>query len=294
MAPLRFGARASLMSLKQSTSILAALAPTSTTLHPFHGEGGDRSADRATLESDGVFSDQIESALLAGHIDVAIHCLKDVRTHDTPGLCLSAYLPRDDTRDCLVTRHRGATLDTLPAGATIATASVRRAAAVRAHRPDLTVTPLRGPVHERLRLLDDPAGPDALIVATCSMERLGLAERIAERIHHNVICPPLGAAIIALQTRTDDTSTREQIAHLNHPATATEADTERLLLASLGGYCNAPLAGTCTTRPTPHGPLYTVRACRFTPDGTSLADFRRTGTDPLATARTVARKMADA
>ncbi|MFG3409056.1 hydroxymethylbilane synthase [Streptomyces sp. NPDC048142] len=224
MNPLRVGARASKMSLMQTAPILASLSPAvPTILRPFTEAGGDRTKNRAPLESDGVFSDEIETALLAGEIDVAVHCLKDAPTLDTPGLTMSAYLRRDDIRDCLVTREPGVTLDSLPAGATIATASVRRTAALRIHRPDITVVPLRGPVDTRLRALDDPASRiDALVVATCSMERLGMAHAVADRISPEVICPPLGAAIIAFQTREDDTVTREAISALHDPTTSVE------------------------------------------------------------------------
>lgn len=282
MNPLRVGARASKMSLMQTAPILASLAPAvPIILRPFTGAGGDRTKDRAPLESDGVFSDEIEAALLAGEIDVAVHCLKDAPTLDTPGLNMSAYFRRDDIRDCLVTREPCATLATLPAGATVATASVRRTAALRIHRPDITVRPLRGPVDMRLRALDDSeSGIDALIVATCSMERLGLAHRIAERISPEILCPPLGAAIIAFQTREDDTATREAIQPLHDPKTGIEAAAERLVLLRMGGFCNAPLAGYCTTNFGADGTTtYTVRAQSFTPDGTTTIDVRRSGSD---------------
>lgn len=282
MITLRVGARASKMSLMQTAPILASLSPTvPTILRPFTEAGGDRTKDRAPLESDGVFSEEIETALLAGEIDVAVHCLKDAPTLDTPGLTMSTYLRRDDISDCLVTREPGLTLGSLPAGATIATASVRRTAALRIHRPDITVVPLRGPVDTRLRALGDPASSiDALVVATCSMERLGMTHRIAERISPEVICPPLGAAIIAFQTREDDTATREAISALHDPETAVEAEAERLVLRQMGGFCNAPLAGYCTTNGDAEGTAtYTVRARAFTPDGTTSIDVRRSGSD---------------
>lgn len=123
---LRVGARASKMSLMQTASVLSALSAAGPTiLRPFtEAGGGDRSVNRAALEADGgVFSEEIESALLAGEIDVAVHCLKDAPTIDTPGLTMSAYLRRDDIRDCLVARDPDVTLATLPAGgAKVATA----------------------------------------------------------------------------------------------------------------------------------------------------------------------------
>ncbi|MFJ1593044.1 hydroxymethylbilane synthase [Kitasatospora albolonga] len=289
-APLRIGARASRMSLAQSAPILAALAPDATLLRPFSGESGDREEDRASLESDGVFSQEIESALLAGEIDVAIHCLKDVPTHDTPGLAMAAYLRRDDIRDCLVTRDPADTLDTLPLGATVGTASVRRAVAAQTYRPDLKVVPLRGPVYSRLEALFRH-DVDALVVATCSMERLGLRHRIGQRISPEIVCPPLGAAVIALQTREDDMETRKRISKLNHAETEVEAEAERVVLRQMSGFCNAPLAGYVKTNDNGNEVSYTVRARAFSAEPALTIDVRLTGGDVTRTALAVCKKL---
>ncbi|MFJ3660741.1 hydroxymethylbilane synthase [Streptomyces sp. NPDC090119] len=290
MTPLRIGARASLMSLSQSAPILARLAPTPTLLRPFYEAGGDRERGRSPLEEDGVFSLDIETALLAGDIDVAVHCLKDAPTHDTPGLTMAVYLRRDDIRDCLVTRDPDLRLDTLPPGATVGTASLRRTAALRAYRPDLDVVALRGPVSDRLRALSR-RDVDSLIVASCSMERLGMRHRINERISPAVICPPLGAAVIALQTREKDMRTRELVSRLHHPETGVEAEAERVVLRQLGGFCNAPLAGYCTTDSDGDTVTYTVRARAFSPDGEAAVDIRRTGADATQAALAVCRQL---
>ncbi len=293
MEPLRIGARASLMSLAQTAPILARLAPTPTVLRPFYGAGGDREKDRAALDTDGVFSEEIEHALLSGEIDVAVHCLKDAPTHDTAGLTMAAYMPRDDIRDCLVAHEAGLSLATLPEGAVIATSSLRRAAALHIHRPDIEIARMRGPVSERLRTLDGSGSDvDGLIVATCSMERLGLAHRIAERISPEIICPPLGAAIIALQTREDDMETRKKIFRLHDTATETEAEAERTVLRQMGGFCNAPLAGYCTTnRRGRSTTTYTVRARAFTKDGGTAIDVRLTGENATQAAMAVCRQL---
>ncbi|MEU8586917.1 hydroxymethylbilane synthase [Streptomyces sp. NPDC048664] len=290
MTPLRIGARASLMSLSQSAPILAALAPVPMVLRPFSGEGGDREENRAALAEEGVFSQGIEAALLSGEIDVAVHCLKDAPTHDAPGLSMAAYLRRDDIRDCLVTRDPDLRLDTLPPGTTVGTASLRRAAALRAYRPDLDVVPLRGPVSDRLRALFQN-DVDALILASCSMERLGLRHRINERISPEIICPPLGAAIIALQTRENDLEIRRLIAKLHHLETGIEAEAERLVLRQMGGFCNAPLAGYCTTREDGNTVTYTVRARAFSPDGGLAIDVRLTGEEPVELAEAVCQRL---
>lgn len=292
MEPLRIGARASLMSLMQTAPLLAQLAPTPVLLRPFYGAGGDRERERAPLEADGVFSEEIEAALLSGEIDVAVHCLKDAPTHDTAGTVMAAYLPRDDRRDALVTREPDLTLATLPSGARIGTASVRRTIALRHVRPDVEVVPMRGPINARLRSMEQ-GEVEGLIVAACSMERLGLSHRIGQRINPEIICPPLGAAIIALQTREDDMETRKRVSKLHDLTTETEAEAERLVLRQMGGFCNSPLAGHCTTRDGADGAAYTVRARAFTASGGVAIDVRLTGSDATETAMKVCRKLKD-
>ncbi|MEV3947021.1 hypothetical protein AB0K57_05075 [Streptomyces halstedii] len=147
-------------------------------------------------------------------------------------------------------------------------------------------------VGARLRALHEPDSRiDALVVATCSMERLGLPHLITERISPEVICPPLGAAIIAFQTREDDKSTCQAINFLHDPATATEAEAERLVLRRLGGFCNAPLAGYCRTNRGQGSTTYTVRARSFAVDGGSSADVRRTSSDARKAALAVSHEL---
>ncbi|MFF4646763.1 hydroxymethylbilane synthase [Streptomyces sp. NPDC001389] len=290
MEPLLIGARASLMSLMQTAPRLARLAPTPVLLRPFYGAGGDREKGRAPLEADGVFSEEIEAALLSGEIDVAVHCLKDAPTHDTAGTVMAAYLQRDDRRDALVTREPDLNLMTLPPGARIGTASIRRAVALRRVRPDIKVVPMRGPINARLRAMEQ-GEVEGLIVATCSMERLGLSGRIGERLSTETVCPPLGAAIIALQTREDDMDTRKAVSGLHHPETEVEAEAERMVLRQMGGFCNAPLAGHCLTDRSEDGTAYTLRACVFSPDGGMVIDARASGGDATVVALQVCRRL---
>ncbi|MFJ3637645.1 hydroxymethylbilane synthase [Streptomyces sp. NPDC090112] len=287
MPRLRIGARASAMSLTQTAPLLSALAPTPTVLIPFYDAGGDRKGSaRTTLDSDGVFTDEIEKALLADDIDIAVHCLKDTPTHDTPGLVLGGFRPRGDLRDALVHRDPHMTLEALPEGTRIGTASVRRRAYLRRLRPDLETVPLRGPVDDRLATLD--AGKiDGLIVASSGLDRLGLAHRISHRIPPELICPPLGAASIVLQCREDDEIPLNIAAGLSDPEAQTQATAERTVLREMGGFCNAPLAGYATSA----GEQTTVRAAAFTPDGSVLIEARHTGSDAEETALTVCRRL---
>ncbi|MFE7093495.1 hydroxymethylbilane synthase [Streptomyces erythrochromogenes] len=287
MSRIRIGARASTMSLAQTAPLLSALAPTETVLVPFYDAGGDREGRaRTALESDGVFTDEIEKALLAGYIDIAVHCLKDTPTHDTLGLVLAGFRPRGDPRDALVHRDPGMTLTALPKGARIGTASVRRRAYLRRMRPDLEITPLRGPVDERLATLD-ARKIDGLIVAASGLDRLGLAHRISQRIPPELICPPLGAAAIVLQCREDDEIPLNIATGLSDPTAETLAAAERTVLREMGGFCNAPLAGYATI----DGEQITVRAAAFTPDGSVLIEAHHTGSDAQETAMTVCQRL---
>lgn len=287
MSRIRIGARASTMSLAQTAPLLSALAPTETVLVPFYDAGGDRGGRaRTALESDGVFTDEIEKALLAGDIDIAVHCLKDIATHDTPGLVLGGFRPRGDLRDALVHRNPGMTLEALPKGGRIGTASVRRRAYLRRMRPDLEITSLRGPVDARLATLD--AGEiDGLIVAASGLDRLGLAHRISQRIPSELICPPLGAAAIVLQCREDDEIPLSIATSLSNTTAQTVAAAERTVLREMGGFCNAPLAGYATI----DGEQITVRAAAFTPDGSVLIEAHHTGSDAQETAMTVCQRL---
>ncbi|NXY93825.1 hydroxymethylbilane synthase [Streptomyces sp. BR123] len=288
MSRLRIGARASLMSLTQTAPLLSALSPTHTVLIPFHEAGGDQAGTaRAALESEGVFTNEIEAALLAGEIDIAVHCLKDTPTHDTPGLVMGGFRPRGDLRDALVHRNPHMTLDALPSGARIGTAAIRRRAYLRRLRPDLEVVPLRGPADERLAALDDGA-VDGLILGTSGLDRLGLAHRISERISPHLICPPLGAAAIVLQCRKDDEIPLEIAAGLSDPTAERQATAERTVLRHLGGFCNAPLAGYATIGG--DGQI-TVHASVFSPDGRVLIDAVHTGFGAEESAMAVCRRL---
>lgn len=288
MSRLRIGARASLMSLTQTAPLLTALAPTETVLVPFYDAGGDREGTtRSALESDGVFTDEIEKALLTGDIDIAVHCLKDTPTHDTPGLVLGGFRIRGDIRDALVHRDPQMTLDALSEGSRIGTASIRRTAHLRMLRPDLEIIPMRGPADQRLAALD--AGEvDGLILAASGLDRLGLSHRISQRISPHLLCPPLGAASVILQCREGDKTSLAVAAGISDPAAEMQAAAERTVLREMDGFCNAPLAGYATIS---NDGQVTVRAVAFSRDGSVLIDVRHTGNDAVQTAMVVCRRL---
>ncbi|WP_042421949.1 hydroxymethylbilane synthase [Streptacidiphilus anmyonensis] len=218
----------------------------------------------SALGGKGAFTKEVDAALLAGEADLAVHCLKDM-PGDRPlpeGTAVAAYLPRDDIRDAVV-QPLGLRLDQLPAGARVGTSSVRRIAQLAAAYPELECVPIRGNANSRLAKLD--AGEyDALLLAVSGLERIGQAHRIAEVLEPDAMCPPIGAGVLALQCRADDSATVDAVAALSHAPTWREAAAERMMLHALQGHCNSPIAGYA--RAEEDGRL-SLRARVFTPDG---------------------------
>ncbi len=186
----------------------------------------------------GVFTKEIEEALLDGRVDIAVHSLKDLPTEIDSRLAIAAIPERADPRDALV----GKKLDELEEGARVGTSSLRRAAQLRRLRPDVQVEDIRGNVDTRLRKLDE-GQYDAVLLAAAGLERLGWQDRVAEILEPGVMCPAIGQGALAVQIRADDTATRKLVSSLNDPATKTAVSAERALLAALGGGCQVPLGG---------------------------------------------------
>ncbi len=195
----------------------------------------------ADVGGKGLFVKEIEEALLDGRADVAVHSAKDLPAALAPGLTLAAMPERADPRDALVTRVPGLRLADLPQGARIGTGSARRAAQLRALRPDFVIAPLRGNVPTRLRKLESE-GLDAVVLACAGLDRLGLGARIAERIPAEILLPALGQGTLAVEARWGEALARD-LAALDDPATSTSLKTERAFLAKLQGDCNVPIAG---------------------------------------------------
>jgi hydroxymethylbilane synthase len=190
----------------------------------------------------GLFTKEIEDALLAGSIDLAVHSLKDLPTAQTPGLSIAAIPEREDPRDVLA----GGTLDQLKANARVGTSSNRRAAQLRLLRPDLHTEPVRGNVDTRLRKLGE-GHFDALMLAAAGLRRLELQDHIAQIFTPEEICPAPGQGALGLQTRTDDEA-RLICSRLNDLATDISVRCERMVLASLGGGCELPIGAYAFTR----------------------------------------------
>jgi hydroxymethylbilane synthase len=205
------------------------------------------------------------------------------------GLHLAAVLEREDPRDALITRTGRGTLLTLPEGAILGTSSLRRAAQVRAQRPDLQIRPLRGNVDTRLRKLDD-GHYDAIILATAGLVRLGLEERIVERIPTEVMIPAIGQGVIAVETRADDDEVNALLAPLDHPQTRSAITAERAVLHRLGGGCHVPIAAHADVLP--HDPSHLIlRGMIASPDGARLLSAHVVG--PLTEAAALGRHLAE-
>ena len=204
---------------------------------------GDAIQDRplTVAGGKGLFTKEIEEALLAGDIDLAVHSSKDMPTLLPDGLVLSAFLPREDARDAFVSR-KAKTLQSLPEGARLGTASLRRQALAKRLRPDLQVKPLRGNVETRLRKID--AGEaDATLLAVAGLKRLGLLSAATAVLEIDEFLPAVGQGAIGLEARSNDEATRALIAKVNDADTATALAAERAYLAELDGSCRTPIAG---------------------------------------------------
>ncbi len=234
---------------------------------------GDQKADLSLASSSGqgLFVREIETALLNGTIDLAVHSLKDLPTETPAGLKLSAILKRHDPRDALVSRSSRSIYDLKP-GARIGTGSPRRRCQVLHARADISVLPVRGNVDTRLRKLEEGQF-DALILAVAGIERLGLTAAPYAPIPVSVCLPAPGQGALAIETRVDDEATREQVAFLHDAATASCVAAERSFLASLGAGCMAPAGALGTIA----GQTLGLEAMVGYPDGRSLKRDRVEG-----------------
>jgi hydroxymethylbilane synthase len=234
---------------------------------------GDRVQDRrlAEIGGKGLFTKEIEEALLAGEIDLAVHSLKDMETWLPAGLEIGCVLPRDDPRDALIARP-AASLASLAPGARIGTASLRRRAQLLLRCPDLAVVPIRGNVNTRIRKLD--AGEvDGLVVALCGLERLDQTGRATEILPPEIMLPAIGQGALAVECRVGDGLARRLLAPLHDHRSAVCVGAERALLAALGGSCRTPVAGLAVL----DGERLILEGLLLEPDGSADIRGRRSG-----------------
>jgi hydroxymethylbilane synthase len=204
---------------------------------------GDMIQDRALSESGGkgLFTKELDIALIDGAIDLAVHSSKDLPTILPDGLCVAGYLPREDARDVLITSH-GKSFADLPQGATLGTASLRRGAMAKRLRPDLNITLLRGNVETRLRKAES-GEVGATLLALAGMKRLGLAHRATAILSVDDFLPAVGQGAIGITTRSEDHATRVKLGAILHDHTCLALTTERAFLRVLDGSCRTPIAG---------------------------------------------------
>jgi hydroxymethylbilane synthase len=225
----------------------------------------DRKQPFGQIGARGVFVKEIEEALLAGRIDVAVHSAKDMTSSDTDGLVVGAYLERDDARDALIGAAE------IRSGMRIGTASARRRAQLLALEPTLSIEPLRGNVDTRLRKLHE-RGLDAIVLAACGLDRLGLSDEIGARLDPDVMLPEAAQGALALQVRAGE---EERVSGADHAETRRRVEPERRCVAMIGAGCLAPVAA--------HHDGATLRALIADDDGRWLE--RRSGDDPEALAQ---------
>jgi hydroxymethylbilane synthase len=279
--PLRIGTRGSPLALAQAHEtrdrLVAAhprlAAPGAIAIQVIKTTG-DQILDRTLAEAGGkgLFTKEIEEALLDGQVDLAVHSMKDVPTWLPDGLEIAVLLPREDPRDAVFTRSGQGGLDDLPDGAVVGTAGLRRQAQILRRRPGLRVVPLRGNVQTRLRKLDE-GEVDATLLALAGLRRLGLTGRIAAVLEPDVMLPAVAQGAIGLEIRSADDATRALIAPLNCPVTTARVTAERALLAVLDGSCRTPIAALATV----DGDKLALEALVLSPDGRQVFSAARRG-----------------
>jgi hydroxymethylbilane synthase len=285
MAMIRIGTRGSPLALVQAGAVrdglvaahpdlAAEIVPIKTT--------GDQVQDRRLMEigGKGLFTKEIEEALLDGRIDCAVHSMKDLETWLPEGLAIGAMLPREDARDALIART-GTGIAQLPRGSVVGTSSLRRQAQLLALRPDLKVVALRGNVETRLRKL--AAGEaDATLLAVAGLKRLGMLDKATAILDSDEILPAVGQGAIGVEIRGDDARMRDLLAALDHRATTLCVTAERACLAELDGSCHTPIAAHAEL--VDRGQTMRLRALIALPDGTSVHRDESRGPAPEAAA----------
>ncbi len=290
---LRLGTRGSRLALAQAEIVKAALKRKAgrecevvvlkTT--------GDKILDRPLADAGGkgLFTKELEDALLNDRIDFAVHSMKDVPTAVPPGLAIAAVLPREDPRDVFISK-KARVLKELPEGARVGTSSVRRQALVARARPDVELSLLRGNVDTRLVRLE--AGDyDAIILALAGLKRLGLDNRATTILEPRNWLPALAQGAVGIEIREQDKQTREAFAALNDRATEIALACERAFQAALDGSCRTPIGGLATLSDSKlsfHGEV-------LAPDGKNFADTQfdlELGADPVGEAARAGREAA--
>jgi hydroxymethylbilane synthase len=274
---LRIGSRGSQLALWQANHISALLREHGheVEIEIIHTTG-DKITDVALAKvgTKGMFTKEIEEALAAGRIDLAVHSLKDLPTELPHGFEIAAITERQDPRDAFCSQHYSS-VEHLPQGARVGTSSLRRQAQLKAIRPDLDIHPLRGNVDTRLRKLEQ-GEYDAIILASAGLNRLGKTELIQQVISAEIMCPAAGQGALGIEIREGDVRIRELLAFLNDPSARAATTCERALLNRLGGGCQVPIGAFAEQR---NGKLH-LDSIVADPDGSKVLRDSRDGDDP--------------
>ena len=243
--PIKVGTRGSNLALTQTGHVIDALSQANPSIDfeivTIKTTGDhDRWKTQMPLKV-GVFVRELEAALLDNRIDIAVHSLKDMPSSITSELVIAAVPEREDPRDALISR-KGIPLEDLPAGSRIATGSIRRQALVKSMRPDLIVEPVRGNVETRLEKLRQTDGPDAVILATAGLNRLGLQDQISQHLSCMKFVAAVGQGALAVETRADDDFTTNLAAKIDHIETRQAITAERAFLQVIGGGCSSSVS----------------------------------------------------
>lgn len=287
--PIRLGTRGSSLALKQVEIAAAALR---------NGEKGvaletveirtegdrDQTTPLTAVAGRGVFTSEIEHALLGNEVDVAVHSLKDLPTDETDGLLIGAVLERGDARDAVIA-HDGMFLHELGAGSVVGTSSSRRIAQLRAAYPSLRVENIRGNVDTRIKKLRR-GEYDAIVLAAAGLERLGRLDEASEILQADQMMPAPGQGAIALQCRADDLATLNRLRAVEHAQSRAAVVAERTVLAMLDGGCSVPVGAYATVS----GPLLDIAALVCSPDGEQ--QIRESLSGQAADPETVGRQLA--
>ncbi|QYJ15114.1 Porphobilinogen deaminase [Rubrobacter xylanophilus DSM 9941] len=238
----------------------------------------------SVIDQRDVFTRQLDEALLAGEVDLAVHSMKDVPTGLPGGIALAAVAGREDPSDVLVSEE-GWTVDGLPEGARVATSSLRRRAQLLHRRPDLRIVEIRGNVDTRIRKVREGAA-EALVLARAGLERLGLeAPRVV--VPHEILLPAAGQGALAVAMRSDDPRLREIRRLLNDPVAERAVEAERSLLRELGGGCRVPVGAYAVVA----GGRVRLRGSVVSPDGRAVCGGEESGEEPEEVGRTLARRL---
>jgi hydroxymethylbilane synthase len=282
MVTLKIGTRGSPLALIQAEEVrrrIKAIAGALETEIQVIKTTGDRVQDRtlAAIGGKGLFTKEIDEALLEGRIDLAVHSMKDVPTWLEAGLSIGAHLPREDARDALIARG-ARSLDDLPTGAVVGTASLRRAAQLLMRRPDVRVVPLRGNVGTRLAKIERGEA-DATLLAVAGLKRLDMLNHASAILETDVMLPAVAQGAIGVAMRAGDARALDLLARLDDAATRIAVTAERAFLAALDGSCKTPIAALARL----HGAEVELDGLVVTPDGRAWHRANRRG--PLGEAR---------